>query len=202
MSRALLRAVTLVVAVLTTSCATGGGAHVTVGTTLTPAQEAGLREVKALIETAARVYQVSPPAIMVGGHAGDATFGAVYRRGIIIFTPPILTSPSRDKVTAHELGHYVLRHDQSTRAQEVKEHEANIEAVRILQATRGLNEEAATRQVVEALDSLHRSVKSGRPIARGHAHPCEEIKAVLAAYPAQRAWAEKHECAPAEWARR
>jgi hypothetical protein len=105
-------------------------------------------------------------------------------------------------VTAHELGHYVLRHDQSTRPQEVQEHEANIEAVRILQATKGLNEEAATRQVVEALDRLHRSVKSGRPTARGHAHPCEEIRAVLAAYPAQRAWAEKHECAPAEWVRR
>lgn len=152
-----MSALFILLAILISGCATGG-AHVTVGTTLTPAQEAGLAEVKAFVEATARAYRVQPPVIMVGDHAGDATFGAVYRRGVIVFTSRMLTSPSRDKITAHEPGHYVLRHDQpSSLPREVREHQANIEAVRILQTAKGLSEEAALREVVEALDRSHRA---------------------------------------------
>jgi hypothetical protein len=186
-------------AILIAGCAAGGGAHVTIGTTLTPAQEAGLADVKAFVDAAARSYRVQPPAIMVGDHAGEATAGAIYRRGVIVFTSRMLTSASRDKVTAHELAHYFLRHDQpSSRTPEEIEHQANIEAVRILQVVKGMSEEAAVREVIEALARLHRAVKSGSPIARGHAHPCEEIRAVAAAYPAQRAWTARLECAPTQ----
>jgi hypothetical protein len=185
-------------ALLISACATDGGAHVTVGTTLTPAQEAGLADVKAFVDTAARRYGVQPPAIMVGDHAGDATFGAVYRRGVIVFTSGMLTSASRDSATAHELAHDFLRHDQpSSRSSEDIEHQANIEAVRILQVGKGMSEEEAVRAVLEALARFHSAVRSGSPIARGHAHPCEEIRAVVAAYPAQRAWTARFECGPA-----
>jgi hypothetical protein len=193
----------ILLAILTAACATGGAAHVTVGTTLTPGQEAGLADVKAFVETAARAYQVQPPAIMVADHAWEATAGAVYRRGVIVFTSRMLTSPSRDKATAHELGHYFLRHDQpSSRPSEEIEHQANIEAVRILQTAKGLSEEAALRVVVEALDRTHGAVKAGAGLTRGHAHPCEEIRAVVAAYPAQRAWTATLECVPTQWGQR
>ena len=193
----------LFLAILIAGCATGGGAHVTVGTTLTPEQEAGLADVKAFVDAAARAYDVQAPAIMVADHAGDVTAGAVYRRGVIIFTSGMLTSPSRDSATAHELGHYVLRHDQpSSRTPEEIEHQANIEAVRILRDVKGLSEEAALRVVVEALTRTHRAVRAGAAIARGHAHPCEEIRAVVAAYPAQRAWTATVECAPTRWGQR
>jgi hypothetical protein len=193
----------ILLAILTAACATAGAAHVTVGTTLTPAQEAGLADVKAFVETAAQAYQVQPPAIMVADHAWEATAGAVYRRGVIVFTGRMLTSPSRDKATAHELGHYFLRHDQpSSRPSEEIEHQANIEAVRILQTAKGLSEEAALRVVVEALDRTHGAVKAGAGLTRGHAHPCEEIRAVVAAYPAQRAWTATLECVPTQWGQR
>ena len=189
--------------ILIAGCATGDGAHVTVGTTLTPAQEAGLADVKVFVDTAARAYRVPPPALMVADHAGDATAGAVYRRGVIIFTSGMLTSPSRDEATAHELGHYVLRHDlPSSRTPEEIEHQANIEAVRILQTVKGVSEEAALREVVASLDRTHRAVKAGAGLARGHAHPCEEIRAVIAGYPAQRAWTAALECAPTQWGQR
>jgi hypothetical protein len=174
-------------------------AHVTVGTMLTPAQKTGLAEVTAFVEAVARACRVQPPAIMVADHAGDATVGAVYRRGVVVFTSGVLTSPSRDEIAAHELAHYVFRHDQpSARSPEEIEHQANIEAVRILQVGKGMSEEAAVRQVLVALDRSRRAVTSGSPIARGHAHPCEEIRAVAAAYPAQRAWTAPLECASAQ----
>ena len=188
--------------ILVAACASGN-AHVTIGTALTPEQEAGLAEVQSFVEAAARTYNVQPPAIMVADHAGDATFGAVYRRGVIVFTSRMLTHPSRDEATAHELAHYLLRHDQpSSRTPEDTEHQANIEAVRILETVKRMSETMALREVVAALEHNHRAVKSGGPIARGHAHPCEEIRVVVAAYPAQRAWTATLECAPTQWRQR
>jgi hypothetical protein len=202
-SVAMMMCMTILLASLIAGCATGGGAHVTVGATLTPAEEAGLADVKAFVDAAARAYKVQPPAIMVADHAGDATAGAIYRRGVIIFTSQMLTSPSRDKATAHELGHYFLRHDQpSSRTPQEIEHQANIEAVFILQAVKGVSEEAALREVVVALDRTHRAVKAGAGLARGHAHPCEEIRVVVTAYPAQRGWTATLECAPPQWGQR
>jgi hypothetical protein len=156
----------------------------------------GLAEVRALVAAASRAYRVDPPAIMTDSHAGEATFGAVYRRGVILFTARILAGPSRDYAAAHEFAHYVLRHEHpSMRTPEEKEHQADIEAVRILQAGQGVSEEAAVRTVLQALARTRDSVQRGGPVARGHAHPCEEIRAVVAAYPKQRPWAASFECA-------
>lgn len=168
-------------------------------TTLTPAQQAGLAELEAFVDTAACVYQVPPPAVTVVDNDVLPGAGAGYQRGVIAFTKRVLTSPSRDMIIAHELGHYFLRHKLSW---EEIEHEANIEAVRILQVVKGvkgMSEEVALRAVVRALDSYHRAVKAGSPLGRGHTHPCEEIRRVVAAYPSQRAWTAALECAPAQW---
>jgi hypothetical protein len=185
----------LAMLILLGGCATGG--HVAPATTtVAPAEMSppGLAEVRALAEKAGRAYGMPAPAIMVADHAGDATFGAVYRRGVITFTARALAGPNRDKIAAHEIAHYVLRHDlPGMRTQEEKEHAANIEAVRILQLA-GRSEEQATREVLAALDRTRQAVGRGATIARGHAHPCEEIHAVVVAYPAQRAWSVTFEC--------
>jgi hypothetical protein len=114
---------------------------------------------------------------------------------VIVFTARVLAGPGRDMVTAHEMAHYVLRHEHPTmRTQEEKEHQANIEAVQILQAGKGMTEEAALRAVLEWLTRLRRSVERGGVVARGHAPPCEEIRMVVVAYPAQRAWSAASLC--------
>jgi hypothetical protein len=178
-------------------CSIGAPSHVpATGAPAAPLGPPGLAEAQALVANASRAYKVDPPALMVGAHAGDATFGAVYRRGVIIFTARSLAGPGRDVITAHELAHYVLRHEHPTmRTQEEKEHQANIEAVRILMAGKGITEEQAARAMLEFLGGLRRSVERGGAVARGHAHPCEEIHAVVVAYPAQRGWSKTFECA-------
>jgi hypothetical protein len=185
------------VIIMLAGCATGAPGHVPVATTPGAALgPPGLAEAQALVAAASRAYKVDPPALMVGDHAIDPTFGAVYRRGVIIITARTLAGPGRDVIIAHELGHYVLRHEHPTmRTQEEKEHQANIEAVRILQAGAGLSEEQALRAVLEFVARLRRSVERGGAVARGHAHPCEEIRAVVVAYPAQRGWSGTFECA-------
>ena len=80
------------------------------------------------------------------------------------------------------------------RTPEEKEHQANIEAVRILMAGKGMTEEAALREVLQWLGRLRRSVERGGVVARGHDQPCEEIRAAVVAYPAQRSWASASMC--------
>jgi hypothetical protein len=105
-----------------------------------------------------------------------------------VFSPRALTSPSRDKYAAHELAHHILRHDlPSMRTPEEKEHQANIEAVRILVVANGVTEEQALRVVLGHL-------KGRTGTATGHASPCEEIRVVSAAFPAQRGWSAALEC--------
>jgi hypothetical protein len=142
-----------------------------------------------------RAYKMPPPKIVV--YVGDTDFGGVHRRGAIMFPARTLMSSSRDMVTAHEMGHYVLGHGYpSTLTPQAKEHEANIEAVRILQVGKGMTEEDALREVLIFLGHLRKDVAAGAPVGRGHANPCEEIRAVVVAYPAQRGWTSKYECAP------
>jgi hypothetical protein len=62
----------IVLIVLFAGCQTADRAHLTVGTVLTPAKEAGPAEVKTFVEATARAYKVQPPAIMVADHAWDA----------------------------------------------------------------------------------------------------------------------------------
>ena len=170
---------------------------VVTATTLTPEQEAGLAEVMALIEAASRAYTVSPPTIIVFGRPGDGAYGD-YGRGVIMFSARSLTHPARDTVAAHEMGHYVLGHEHpGARLTETIWHAANIEAVRILQVGKEMSEDAALRKVLIPF-AMHRTTAGGAPAGRGHADPCKEIGAMVAAYPDQRGWASTYECASRE----
>jgi Zn-dependent protease with chaperone function len=78
-----------------------------VGPALTPVQEAELRQVRALVDDAARAYRLGSVPVVVGPVAGAV---AAYRQGTILVDPALLGSPHRDAVIAHELGHAVLGH--------------------------------------------------------------------------------------------
>jgi hypothetical protein len=193
MARALL-AVFLIV-----GCASGGAVRAAKSTPLTPEQEASLAAVVALIEAAARAYKAPPPNIIVADYSAE-TFAGAYWGGSIMFPAQMLTSLSRDMVAAHEMGHYVLgHHHPSNRPQEEKEYQANIEAVRILQVSKGMTEAEALREVLIVLERGRIAVAGGgAKVGQGHPHPCEEIRVVVAAYPGQRRWASTLECAPQE----
>jgi hypothetical protein len=165
---------------------------------LTPEEEAGLTQVTALVEAASQAYHVRSPTIIVldapsDGHLGGFLDSSSMRKSIAI-TPRALTSPWRDLVAAHEMGHYVRRHPRPSIRPEEMEDEANIEAVRILQAAKGWTEEEALRELLIVF--RHHADAAGTPMGRGHGHPCEEIRALVTAYPKQRAWASRYECAP------
>ena len=189
-------ALVLVAFVVIVGCGTEGPVRLSKATSLTPEQEASLVAVMALIEAASTAYKVPPPNVIVADYAGE-TFGGAHWGGSIMFPARMLTSPSRDTIAAHEMGHYVLGHmHPSNRTPQEKEHAANIEAVRILQVGTGMTEEDALREVLIILRRSSRAVAAGAPVAQGHADPCEEIHAVVAAYPAQGVWASTYECAP------
>jgi hypothetical protein len=58
---------------------------------------------------------------------------------------------------------------------------------------------AAVEAFVDAAARAY-EVRSPPSVGRNHAHPCEEIRTVVAAYPAQRARTATLECAPTQWA--
>jgi hypothetical protein len=167
---------------------------------LTPEEEAGLTQVTALVEAASQAYQVrSPTIIVVDAPRDDPAISRGFydtrsMRGSIAITPRTLTSPVRDLVAAHEMGHYIRRHPRPSLRPEEMEDEANVEAVRILQAGKGWSEEQALRELLIAF--RHHARTAGTPMGRGHGQPCEEIRALVTAYPDQRAWASAYECAP------
>src|SRR5262245_14117220 len=113
--------------------ASGQSVRVVKQTTLTAEEETGLVEVTALVEAASRAYKVPPPRITVYDRAGDAVgnlaSGSYLGLGHIMLSVRTLTSPARDVVAAHEMGHYVLRHADRPGPRKEKEYEASIEAV-------------------------------------------------------------------------
>ena len=87
-----------------------------------------------------------------------------------------------EPLLAHEVGHYVLGHNNNFTLDPNRELAANSEAVRILTTLNGGDEQIAFRRVYNWLSGMH---QSGRQ-ARGHFTACVEINALLDAFPAQR----------------
>lgn len=171
-------------------------------TPLTSQQEQGLAEVRAMADTAARIYQVPRISVLVGEHVQGV--GGSYRRGVFSLSPSVLTSRHRDAIVAHELAHYVLGHEQPLRGasrldvqreQELRELDANAKAVEILTRVTGMDEAKALSLVYDHLLSFHRLLVQQRTVVpSGHRPPCEEIADLLSRFPRHRAWTAALEC--------
>lgn len=172
--------------------------------TLTPAQQRGADEVRAMADEMARVYGVSRIAVIVGDNIEGV--GGTYRRGLFTITTSMLTSRHRDSIVAHELAHYLLDHDRPhasslsldwQREQELRELDANAKAVEILVRVRRLPEQEALSVVYHHLLAFNRLVVARRTVIPwGHRAPCDEIEDLLGRFPAHRAWSAGLECAP------
>jgi hypothetical protein len=183
----------LVLALLTAGCVS-----------LTPAQQRGAEEVRALADATARAYRVPRIAVVVGDNIDGV--GGTYRRGLFTLTTSMLTSRHRDSIVAHELAHYLLDHDRPLagtlalewqREQELRELEANARAVEILARIRRLPEEQALSLVYDHLLSFNRLVAARRTVIPwGHRAPCAEIADLLGRFPKHGAWTAGLECAP------
>jgi len=172
--------------------------------TLTPAEDRSLAEVRAFADQMVRRYGLPPIHVLVN-HNPDSPVGS-YRRGFFSVNQLVLGSEFRDAIVAHELAHYLLGHDAALagatvearrREREQRELDANATGVDILMRVKQVPEDEALRMVYGYLLNVHRRLQRtpGENLL-GHRPPCEEIADLLARFPRQRAWTASLECAP------
>lgn len=172
--------------------------------TLTPAQDRSLDEVRAFADATASRYGLPPIHVLVS-HNPESPVGA-YRRGFFAVNRLVLGSQFRDAIVAHELAHYVLGHDAPLtspagearlREREQRELEANAKSVEILAWVKPMPEEQALRLVYGYLLNVHRRLlRSPGEDLLGHRPPCDEIADLLGRFPQQFGWTARLECAP------
>jgi hypothetical protein len=172
--------------------------------TLTPAQDRSLEEVRVFADETARRYGLAPIHVLVS-HNPDSPVGS-YRRGFFAVNRLVLGSEFRDAIVAHELAHYVLGHDAPLagatalahrREREHRELGANAKAVEILAWVKQVPEDQALRMVYSYLLNVHRRLqRSPGEDLLGHRPPCDEIADLLARFPQQLVWTARLECAP------
>ncbi|HXJ83835.1 MAG TPA: hypothetical protein VMS64_34760 [Candidatus Methylomirabilis sp.] len=193
LARAIARASLALLALVLTGCAT-----------LTPAQEQSVAEVRAMADRTARLYGLPPIHLLVSHNPQDPP--GSFRRGYFTVSTLTLTSSFRDAIVAHELGHYVLRHDtpfagassaEIERDYQQRELDANAKGVEILIRAGGFSEARALRTMWEYLSGVQWALERyPRMNLRGHKTPCEEIADLLVRFPRQRGWTAALECAP------
>ena len=171
--------------------------------TLTPAQDRSLAEVRVFADDTARLYGLPPIHVLVNHNPEGPV--AAYRRGFFTVSRLVLSSEFRDAIVAHELGHYVLGHDAPLpgdtpearlRLREQRELDANVMAVEILGRVKPMPEDQALRSVYIYLLNVHqRLMRVPTEDLLGHRPPCEEIADLLARFPLQQGWTSRLECA-------
>lgn len=159
----------LVLALLLAGCATGPQQ--------VPPEAERIRD---FVTRASAAYGKPPLYIVIVDVNQGGTIA--YTFGEIRVARSFLASTDPEPLLAHEVGHYVLGHNNLFTIEPGREIAANAEAVRILTKLNGGDEQIAFRRIYNWLSQLHRS---GRQ-ARGHLTPCVEINALLDAFPAQR----------------
>ena len=171
--------------------------------TFTPEQERSAAEVRAFADEAFRIYKVPRIPIVIGDHVQGT--GGDYRGGSFTLGTRMLTSPTRDKVVAHELAHYILGHTPRFRGgpstdlqrqMELLELDANFKGVEILTRTKPMPEQMALSMFYDHMISVHYAFVGNRTVIPfGHRPPCEEIADLLGRYPQHAAWTGSLECA-------
>ena len=171
--------------------------------TLSPAQDRSLDEVRAFADETARRYGLEPIHVLVS-HNPESPVGS-YRRGFFAVNRLVLGSEFRDAIVAHELAHYVLGHDAPLsrpagdarrREREQRELDANAKSVEILTVVRRVPDDEALRMVYNYLLNVHRRLlRSPGEDLLGHRPPCDEIADLLARFPEQAMWTARLECA-------
>ena len=193
LGRVMAAAALVLLALVCASCAT-----------LTPEQRTSATEVRAMADRTASVYGLPEIHFLVSRNPQDPP--GSFRHGYFTVSAITLTSPFRDAIVAHELGHYVLGHDRPLegsspeeieRDYQQRELEANAKGVEILVRTAGFGESRALRTMYNYLAGVHWALERyPRMNLRGHKLPCEEIADLLVRFPRQRGWTAALECAP------
>jgi len=174
--------------------------------TLTPAQQESAAHVRALADRTAHVYGLAPISLLVTQNADDPP--GSFRPGYFAVSSITLTSRFRDAIVAHELGHYVLRHDRPLRGvtpdelgreYQQRELDANAKGVEILTRVAGLSEARALRTMYDYLAGIQGALdRYPRMDLRGHKSPCEEMADLLTRFPKQKGWTAPSACASAD----
>ena len=174
--------------------------------TLTPAQRESAAEVRALADRTAYLYGL-PPIHLLVTHNPNNPPGS-FRRGYFAVSSITLSSTFRDAIVAHELGHYVLGHDQPLRGATSEEQErdyqqreldANAKGVEILIRVARFSETRALRTMYDYLAGVQWALdRYPRMDLRGHKSPCQEMVDLLTRFPQQRRFTVPLDCAPAE----
>jgi hypothetical protein len=167
MRRQLIGVVTLPLALVIAGCAP----------TLSLHEQDSLAKAKTLVAQTATAYGLMRPYVTVTTEMDRA--GAEYKQGNIYLTTRVLASPDLEPLVAHELAHYVLKHESVwTNGTDYDARRAG-EAVRILMRAQGMDEPTAVRRVHAWLARLART----RPPARNHFTWCQEIDDLMRRYP-------------------
>lgn len=162
--------------------------------TLTTRQQDRIAEIRSFVDATTAAYRL-PPVRLTIEFATNLGIGARYRQGNLYVDVRMLDSPNLTAIVAHELGHYVLGHDELAsaasaadwqRAQEARELDANAMAVEILVRVRGMGQREAVQAMIEYLRAAQGVVDRGGPIASGHRAPADEIADLVARFPDRR----------------